>query len=72
MNDQRPPNIPDKKNRDLGRKEEGNIFWNKQTEDQLVPIAIVINVVVRKSRLIKDGNAVAGLLLETTKGKYCL
>jgi hypothetical protein len=44
-------------------REEGNKFCTKQTEDQLVPIAIVINVVVRKSRLIKDGNAVAGLLV---------
>jgi len=56
-----PPNNPDKKNLFCGRSDEGRIFWNKQIEYQLVPIAIVINVVVLNNRLTNAGNALAGL-----------
>jgi hypothetical protein len=58
-----PPNNPDKKNLFCGRNEEGRSCWNKQIEDQLVPIAIVINVVVRNNRFTNAGNAFAGLEL---------
>ena len=39
--------------------------WKRQILAQEVPIAPVMNVVVRRSRSISNGNCFAGLLLDT-------
>ena len=69
MNAHSPPNKPDRKNLFCGRKDDGRRCCNRQMDDQLVPIAMVINVVVRNSRFNNAGTAFAGLHSRYPKSK---
>lgn len=62
-----PPKSPPRKNRFRRRNVEGRVCWKKHILAQEVPIAPVMNVVVRRRRCIRAGNAFEGLPLGTTK-----